>query len=145
MRASIVKPRYNTRNKDLALNLLRHMAKKNINPNLASDPMLDYNLTLSERNEKMTEAHAKEIMWNKNQLQTLLPLQFMDRCFVISVDTYIPLPIQKLDKEEQIKEHTLRFKAEMEKLPDLRPLFVQCSFRIPLNEFKTRIGTLEHL
>ncbi len=93
--------------------------------------MLNVDLTISQRNEKMRETHRAEIKWNRKQLQTLLPLHFHENCFVISIDMYIPLPIERLNKTQQIEEHSAQFRSKLEELPRLRPLFVQCSFRIP--------------
>jgi hypothetical protein len=131
MRASITKPKYDTRNKELTLKLLRHIARKKINPNLASDVMYDADLTLLERNEKMVLLHEKEMQQNRKQLQTLLPLHFKENCFVISIDMYIPLPFEKLSEKQQIERYSAQFRKELRKLPLTRPLFVLCGYRIP--------------
>ena len=128
---SIVKRRYNTRHKALALELLRKMSRERINPNLATDTMLDVDLTIPEKNTQMHILHSKEMQQNTKQLRNLLPSHFSDHCYVISIDMYIPLPIPQLNKVEQIRRHTEKFQLEMQKLPSLRPLFVQCSYRIP--------------
>ena len=128
---SLVRYRYGTRQKELALELLRHWSRKRMDPDFTTNPMLNVDLTIEERNAQMLIAHSLEIQQNKKQLQNLLPSHFNSHCFVISIDMYIPLPVPKLTKEEQIRIHTQQFRKEMEKLPSLRPLFVQCSYRMP--------------